>query len=217
MIRHFFSIIVLVAFFSCTAEKDPLNIAHLQEGDILFQDVDCGPFCDAINKVTSGVNGKNFSHCAIVAQEGDSLFIIEAVGKGVVKTSFDDFFAKQTGEGGTLVGRMKAEYSDLAPKAAKNAFQYLGKSYDEVFDIKNDKYYCSELIYETYKEANNDQEVFKLYPMTYKDPDTNEFFPIWVDYFKTLEYEIPEGKAGLNPGGVSKSEFLDIYEINLLN
>ncbi|NME67968.1 YiiX/YebB-like N1pC/P60 family cysteine hydrolase [Flammeovirga aprica] len=213
--KYLYSVIILLVTFSCSSKKEKLSIQQLKAGDIIFQDVDCGPFCEAINKVTSGVDGKNFSHCAIVASEGDSLFIIEAVGKGVVKTSFDAFFSKETGSGGTLVGRMKPTFSGLAPKASKNAFQYLGKSYDEVFDIENDKYYCSELIYETYKEANNNQEVFKLYPMTYKDPDTNEFFPIWVDYFKELDYKIPEGEAGLNPGGVSKSDYLDIYEINL--
>ncbi|KXX71013.1 YiiX/YebB-like N1pC/P60 family cysteine hydrolase [Flammeovirga sp. SJP92] len=215
MIRYTLTVILLTVLFSCSSKKEKLTVATLQVGDIIFQDVDCGPFCEAINKVTSGIDGKNFSHCAIVVQENDSLFIIEAVGKGVVKTSFDDFFGKETGNGGTLVGRMKVQYKELAPKASKNAFKYLGKPYDEVFDIENDKYYCSELIYGTYKEANNNQEVFKLYPMTYKDPDTNEFFPIWVDYFKELDYEIPEGEAGLNPGGVSKSEYLNIYQINL--
>lgn len=213
--KSVFQMLIAIVFISCNQANKPLNIKDLEVGDIIFQDVDCGPFCDAINKVTSGIDGKNFSHCAIVVKENDSLFIIEAVSKGVVKTSFQDFFKKETGNGGTLVGRMKPEYSSLAKKAATNAFQYLGKPYDDVFDINNDKYYCSELVYETYMEANNDKPVFQLFPMTYKDPDTGEYFSIWVDYFKELSYPIPEGEDGLNPGGVSKSSYINTYLIDL--
>lgn len=208
--------VLSIFFYSCQgSQNSQLTRSDLKAGDIVFQDVDCGPFCDAVDKVTSGYQGRDFSHCALVVEENDSLFIIEAVGKGVVKTSFNSFFGKTTSTGGTLVGRMKKEYQSLAPKAAKNAFQYLGKPYDDVFDINNDNYYCSELVYETYKEANKGEAIFKLFPMTYKDPDTNEYFPIWVDYFKSLSYPIPEGEPGLNPGGVSKSSYLDIYEIQL--
>ncbi|MBB6463941.1 YiiX/YebB-like N1pC/P60 family cysteine hydrolase [Flammeovirga kamogawensis] len=204
--------LLCILFCGCTTTS--FNISDLKPGDIIFQDVDCGPFCDAVDKVTSGYNGKDFSHCALVVQENDSLFIIEAVGQGVVKTSFHQFFGKKIAAGGTLVGRVKKQYAYLAPKAAKNAFQYLGKEYDDVFDINNDKYYCSELVYETYREANNGKDVFKLFPMTYKDPDTQDYFPIWVDYFKKLNVQIPEGEPGLNPGGVSKSDYLDIISIS---
>ncbi|MHC4724324.1 MAG: hypothetical protein ACYS9V_08765 [Planctomycetota bacterium] len=38
-----------------------------KEGDLLFQDLDCGPLCDAIEKVTTGYQGSNFSHVGILA------------------------------------------------------------------------------------------------------------------------------------------------------
>ncbi|NLR93651.1 YiiX/YebB-like N1pC/P60 family cysteine hydrolase [Flammeovirga agarivorans] len=208
---HF--VIVLVAFASC--KKQPTTINDLEAGDIIFQDLDCGDFCVAINKVTEGWNGRDFSHCAIVAEENDSLFIIEAVSAGVKKTSFKEFFGKHTGNGGTVLGRVKPEYKSIAQQAAKHAFKYLGKSYDEVFDINNDKYYCSELIYETFKEANEGKEVFHLFPMTYKDPDTKEYFPIWVDYFNNLGEHIPEDEPGLNPGGISRSSYLEVTPLKL--
>ncbi|ANQ52150.1 hypothetical protein MY04_4815 [Flammeovirga sp. MY04] len=213
--KYILPFFLLFALGSCNeTKKQTDNPYGVKVGDIVFQDLDCGDFCVAINKVTEGWNGRDFSHCAIVVEEADSLLIIEAVGAGVKRTSLKEFFGKHTGEGGTIIGRMKSEYQELAPKAAKYAFDYLGKSYDDVFDIQNDKYYCSELVYETYKSANNNKEVFQLFPMTYKDPDTNEYFPIWVDYFKKLNAPIPEGEAGLNPGGVSRSKYLDIIELN---
>ena len=46
--------------------------------------------------------------------------------------------------------------------------------------------------------------------MTYKDPATNSTFPIWADYFQDLNVPIPEGEPGLNPGGMSTSDYIDI-------
>ena len=102
------------------------------------------------------------------------------------------------------------EYLDLIKPAIKSATSRIGKSYDEIFDIHNDKYYCSELIYYAFKEANNEQAVFELQPMTFNDPDTGQPFPIWVDYYEKLGVKIPEGEPGLNPGGISRSAFIDI-------
>ena len=44
-----------------------------QEGDIFFQDLDCGPPCDAIEAVTQGYKGSNLSHCAIITEVGTNL------------------------------------------------------------------------------------------------------------------------------------------------
>ena len=39
---------------------------NLKEGDLLFQDLDSSPLCDAIEKVTFSINNLNFSHIGIV-------------------------------------------------------------------------------------------------------------------------------------------------------
>jgi hypothetical protein len=46
--------------------------------------------------------------------------------------------------------------------------------------------------------------------MTFKSPKTEEYFEVWVDYYKKLNIEIPEGKPGCNPGGISTSDKLKI-------
>lgn len=185
-----------------------------QEGDLLFQDVDCGPFCEAIEKVTEGYDGADLSHVGIVINhKPDGLQIIEATTKGVILTPIKVFLDKSLDENGqskVLVGRMKERYRSLIPQAKKHAVKLLGKKYDDVFDIKNDTYYCSELVYESFKIANGNEPIFKLYPMTFIDPDTKQTFGIWVDYYKKLEEDIPEGKPGLNPGVMSRSDKLEI-------
>ena len=83
----------------------------------------------------------------------------------------------------------------------------------KTFDFENDAFYCSELIHFSFKAANGGSDLFHPKPMTYKDPDTGELFPIWETYFLELGIPIPEGKPGLNPGGMSLEPVLEMMEI----
>jgi uncharacterized protein YycO len=183
-----------------------------QTGDLFFQDVDCGSFCDAIEKVTTGFEGKNLSHVGIAFVESGQVFIFEAGGHGVVKTPLDSFLNKSFDSNKrpkVLVGRLKESYRNVIPAAISKCKSLIGKKYDSVFDLSNDQYYCSELVYYTYKDSTG-RSLFEVAPMTFIDPDTHKTFPAWVDYFKKLGIPIPEGKPGLNPGGISRSDKLEI-------
>ena len=46
--------------------------------------------------------------------------------------------------------------------------------------------------------------------MTFKNPQTKEIDKNWDDYFRKLGIEVPEGKDGINPGGISLSPALEI-------
>jgi hypothetical protein len=73
------------------------------------------------------------------------------------------------------------------------------------------------LIYEAFKQANNQNDFFELEPMTFEDPKTQNFFPAWIKYYKELNTEIPEGKEGINPGLISRSNKIQIIKINSFN
>ncbi len=196
-------------FLSCKPADGP----DFQEGDILFQDGDCGDFCDAIRAVTAGYQGREFSHNGIVLKEAGKLYVLEAISKGVSKTPLDSFLNRHSDENGNpnvLVGRLKPTYRHLIPAALAEAKNQLGKPYDAVFDLFNEAYYCSELIHLPLQKANLGNPVFEIRPMTFKDPETGEFFPVWIAYFEKLGTEIPEGKPGLNPGGMSLDPAIDI-------
>ena len=189
----------------------------LQEGDLLFQDLDCGDLCDAIETVTEGVNGKDFSHCGMVIKINDSLKVIEAIGEQVQVNSIATFLARSDDSEtlqNTTVARVKSSYANLISKATAYALQQIGEPYDHEFILDNGSWYCSELLYEAFKDANNNKEFFELAPMTYKDPKTKSFFPAWVEYYKGLNKDIPEGKLGLNPGSISRSDKIEIIDIN---
>jgi hypothetical protein len=186
----------------------------LQEGDLLFQDLDCGPLCDAIEKVTTGYNGAKFTHVGIVAKDSnDSFVVIEAVSSGVRATPLKDFLNKSFDTDNrpkVAVGRLKPAFARLIPSAIKNASALKGKPYDKGFVINNDAYYCSELVYEAFLRANDNKPVFTLQPMTFKDPDTGVIFPPWQEYFARLNIPVPQGRPGINPGGISRSPVLNI-------
>jgi hypothetical protein len=186
----------------------------LKEGDLLFQDLDCGPLCDAIEKVTTGYNGAKFTHVGIVAKDGnDNFVVIEAVSSGVQTTPLRDFLNKSfdtENRPKVAVGRLKPAFSCLIASAIKNALALRGKPYDKGFVINNDAYYCSELVYEAFLRANDNKPVFTLRPMTFKDPNTDVIFPPWQEYFSRLNTPVPEGQPGINPGGISRSPVLNI-------
>jgi hypothetical protein len=176
--------------------------------------------CNAIEAVTEGVNGKDFSHCAMVVNVNDTLKVIEAIGYKVQVNSLKKFFARSgdtTVIQNITVGRVKHQFENLIPNAISNAKQLIGQTYDDEFLLGNGKWYCSELIYETFKQANNQNDFFELAPMTFIDPKTKTFFPAWVNYYEELKTEIPEGKPGINPGLISRSNKIQIIKINSFN
>lgn len=205
-----------ISLIGCTTESK-VSQHGLKEGDLLFQDLNCGDLCDAIEAVTTGVNGKDFSHCAMVVKVNDTLKVVEAIGSQVQINSVEAFFKRSddTSEVKNItVGRLKPDYRSLIKDASAFAIEQVGQPYDEIYLMDNGKWYCSEVLYESYKEASGDNSFFHLNPMTFKDPNSKDFFPAWVTYYQELNEEIPEGEPGLNPGSISRSGKIEIIEIN---
>ncbi|QYJ69290.1 YiiX/YebB-like N1pC/P60 family cysteine hydrolase [Flavobacterium litorale] len=199
---------LLYVFIALTMLPAFAQNVDLQDGDLIFQDMDCGPLCDAIEAVTEGYNGNNFSHMGMVYHKNDTIYVIEAAGNAVRLTTLKEFSKNTTKP--MYVGRLKKQYRYIIPLATNFSLQQIGVPYDDEYIYGNDSYYCSELIYDAFMFAYSGTPFFKLYPMTYKQPNTNEFFPAWVTYYKNIGKPIPEGLPGCNPGGISTSDKIDI-------
>jgi|EP01133_Synstelium_polycarpum_P011133 hypothetical protein len=208
ILRTTIFLLFFTAFISAASAQQKIS---LESGDLIFQNLDCGPLCDAINQVTQGYEGKKFNHMGMVYLRNDTIYIIEASGKDVHMSKLENFLAKSKSP--HYVGRLKKTYRKLIPRALTFTMHQMGVPYDDQYLYDNDKYYCSELIYDAFKYSNNDQPFFQLLPMTYKKPGSQEYFPAWKAYFDHLGMEVPEGKPGCNPGGLSLSDKIDILGI----
>jgi uncharacterized protein YycO len=194
----------------CTTQAQP-SINTIQTGDILFQDMDCGDLCDAIKKVTESYGHNKFSHMGLCYKRNDTVYVIEAVGKGVCITPYNAFVNRSfdsLGKPKVKLARLHHKHIALALRAVDVALSYVGTPYDNYYIMGDDKLYCSELMYRAFYVANNKNDFFELEPMTFKDPATNNYFPAWVNYYNAIDIPIPEGFMGCNPGGISRSKHL---------
>lgn len=203
--KSFLSSLFLLNCLFCFSQN-----VKVKTGDIIFQSMNCGPLCEAINEVTEGYQGKDFSHLGIIYLKNDSIFVIEASGNAVKITPFDTFKTYTKEE--MFIGRLKRKYRKYIPEAIVFSLQQIGIPYDDEYLYNNGKYYCSELIYDAFLHSYK-KPLFELVPMTFKSPKTNEYFEVWSTYYKNLKTEIPEGQLGCNPGGISTSDKLRIIGI----
>ena len=181
----------------------------LQEGDLLFQDLDSSPLCNAIELVTPGYNGANFSHIGLVVSVNDTLKVLEAIPPKVMTTNLDDFINRSFDKNGNpkvIVGRLKKEFTNSISNAVSYSKSKLEITYDEVFLINNETYYCSELIFEAYEKDS----IFQLKPMTFLHPKTKDTLKVWKEYYSDLNTNIPERNPGINPGIMSLSNKIEM-------
>jgi len=210
------------------ADKEDLRF-QLELGDILFQDLDSSPLCDAIELVTPGFENGNFSHIGIVVEIGDlfclnpeynqitsgakgNIRVLEALPGGVITTRIDSFLNRSSDYNSNpkvIVGRLKDEYKNTIPKAIEFVNKQIGVDYDEAFLLNNEKYYCSELIYEAFKRDS----IFRLRPMTFLNPEDKDTLPIWKEYYSDLNIKIPQNELGINPGIISISNKIEIVHV----
>lgn len=182
----------------------------VKNGDLVFVDAACGPLCDAITGVTASRNQLPLSHMGIVDIAGTDTFIMEAVGKGVVRTPWRAFRQEYRKVYGGSMVKVSDAFIDSTLAFCR---EQIGKPYDIYFLMNNDRYYCSELIYDATLYANAGKPFFDLAPMTYKDPLTGAYNEHWVAYFESINAGIPEGEPGCNPGGISLSDQIVFFEL----
>jgi len=187
----------------------PKQEFKLQEGDLLFQDLDSSPLCDAIELVTPGYKDANFSHIGLVVLDNDTFKVLEAIPPKVVLTDMKSFFNRSydtDGKSKIIAGRLKDEFQHTIKDAIIYAKSKIEIKYDEVFLINNNSYYCSELIFEAFEKDS----IFKLKPMTFLHPKTNDTLTVWKDYYSKLGVKIPQNEPGINPGIMSLSNKIEM-------
>lgn len=205
-----FLILLRITFYSVSAENFKPH-----KGDLIFLQSQNGSLSQAISKVTTSTRGYSFTHVGMVyIDKRGTIWVLEAIPPKVKLTPLYQFLYPGNEEKTSqvcVVGRLRKKYRKLIPPALTYGLSLLNKGYDYGFVLGNDKYYCSELIYETLKKANGGKPVFRLNTMTFKDKKTGKIEKGWMEYFKKHGGKIPEGQAGINPGAMSRQK--DIIKI----
>ena len=202
-----FSCLISCQFEAKQEIENEMFYANCLDGDLVFVTADSSSFDDAIASVTSNEKQCDFSHVGLVHVTDSGIFVIEAIPEGVAYTPIKSFVEKNVSTK-IRFARLKDEFLQYIPHAIYTAYSHIGEKYDFSFNLTNDTYYCSELVYLAFVAASGDSLFFDTPPMTFKTADSKEFYPYWVSYFQDLGIDIPEGQPGLNPNGMSLSEKL---------
>ena len=174
----------------------------LQNGDLVFaaieMQVETNNFSNAINSVTQTGNETNYTHIGIVGIDDNVIWVIHASPrKGVFRDSLETFLKE---EKHIFVYRLKPGYRHFITQALNKSLDYYGQTYDNSFLLNDSSQYCSGLIYHLFESTG----IFHLNPMTFKDI-SGDFHPFWVEHYKKLNIEIPEGVPGCNPNEMATS------------
>ena len=175
-----------------------------QAGDLLFEVAADSPMSAAVAAATAQGDSLKFSHVAIVGVEADSVFVIEATGRGGVMVSDLDCFLDSatavSGRPGVVVKRLASHFP--AAEAVARAVSHIGAPYDWTFLPGNGAYYCSELVYECFLDASSGH-IFPAQPMNFLD-DCGRMPQFWTELFERLGMDVPQGVPGTNPNDMSK-------------
>ena len=114
------------------------KVQDVREGDVIFQ---TSP--SKQSPLIQIATRSKISHCGIIVMKNEKPYVLETL-ETLVVTPLDKFIAR--GEDGKYwLKRSKKENIKIKYKS------YLGKPYDLAFKFDNGKFYCSELIYDIYK------------------------------------------------------------------
>ncbi len=192
----------------------------LQTGDLLFQ-CGTGAMTEAITDATGRSERLNFTHVGIVLhtrtnstnrkQACTTDSVLEATTEGGVRiVSLEKFLARSAriDDRPAVVAMRLCDTTGIAA-SVERARKALGASYDYSFRPDNGRYYCSELVYETYLRPDG-AHCFTARPMNFRASD-GTMPRYWQELFERLGEPVPEGVPGTNPNDLSREE--SMYEI----
>lgn len=182
------------------------NVPQIKSGDIVFRSATGSDLSEAINEVTQTAKSTNYTHIGICDVVDSKVVVYHSdLDKGVVEEPLELFLGYEglVGYNADLYRIKKIEPKQIEYAISK-AKSLVGNPYNTTYILEDKGYYCSEFIYELFKEVS----VFKLEPMTFKNSKTNTFHKGWVEHYKKLGIAIPEGQLGCNPNGMASSNAL---------
>lgn len=211
--KYLFSLVVTILCLSFifalptnAQEKVPYHNLWLKTGDLLFVGAKKDQLSGAINRVTQRQANASFDHVGIIEVSESTIYILHASPeKGSVRESLDSLVNRTVAKSKQISIYRLSEYAQSSiPEAINMAKTLLGKPYNWTYVLNDSSLYCSDFVERAFRYAS----LFSLEPMTFLNPDTGQTDSYWVEFYKNLEMEVPEGQLGCNPNGLATSEHL---------
>lgn len=187
-------------------EKVSYHNLWLQTGDLLFVGAKKDQLSGAINRVTQRQANASFDHVGILEVSESGIYILHASPeKGSVHEPLDSLVNRTTSKSKQMSVYRLSDYAQSSiPEAINTAKTLLGMPYNWTYVLNDSSLYCSDFVERAFRYA----ALFSLEPMTFLNPDTGQTDSYWVEFYKNLEMEVPEGQLGCNPNGLAASEHL---------
>lgn len=188
-----FIFIYCISFFS-------LNAQNLKSGDLIFVEEGSSKFSKAISDATTVGDSLNFVHVGIIEIMDDGeIFVLEASPEqGVREIPLSSFMSLNPF---TVIKRISIPFP--VEETLKRAKSHIGEPYDWWYLPDNGKMYCSELVADSYLDYEGER-LFESKPMNFRSEDG--FFPeFWIELFRELGEEIPQGLPGTNPNDLFRN------------
>ncbi|MFP3599397.1 YiiX/YebB-like N1pC/P60 family cysteine hydrolase [Chryseobacterium sp. SIMBA_029] len=198
-------VFVFLAMLQCCASSAAEKL--VENGDLLFVTAKETGLSGAINNVTQKQKKASFDHIGIVEEVQHQFFVLHAAPKGgSQKQPLADFMKDQAADGQrVVVYRLKPQYRNTIPSAIQKAESMVGKPYNFNYILDENSYYCSDFIERAFRK----DQIFKLEPMSFKDPKTGNTNTFWEEFYRKKNLKVPEGEPGCNPNGLAGSDKLE--------
>jgi hypothetical protein len=186
-----------------------------QHGDLIFTQI--GSDANAISVVTKGYRGARLNHMGVVLHNSYGWFVLEAFPPEVRVTQLEVFLRRSedpvNGRRRSIVARLLPAFQHLIPAAVTYGLGKRDVPYDQLYLTAPSALYCSELVVDMFRSANGDQDFFPERPMSFRDFNTGEILPAWIEYYEKFGMDVPDGQPGSNPGDISTDARLQITAV----
>lgn len=186
----------------------------MNTGDLIFSYIGSGG--NPISSVTEGYRGARVNHVGIIIKNTFGTYVLEAFPPEVRMTHLDVFTRRsrdQNEKPRLMIASLKNAHLDLITPAIQYGLTQRDIPYDQLYLTGEGALYCSELIVDMFKHANDGSEFFSEEPMSFLNNQTGEIHDDWVAYYAYFGTEVPQGQTGSNPGGISLDSKIEVYKV----
>lgn len=171
-----------------------------KEGDIVFQSL---PESD-LTRAIEGATNSPYSHTGIVIKKDGYWYVREAVGP-VTDTALYLWIMRGR-DAKFSAYRLEDKYKNIIPSFINETKKYLGRPYDIQYELDDEKIYCSELVYKSFKDATQEKlgKLIKLKELNWEDHR---------EFIESIETDgVPFEREMITPSDLSKAtQLIKVY------